>query len=343
VPGESNFWALEDVERQRTFGDFIDALAALHNLDVSSLLLDGFEQPESPEDHARLDLSLWEGLAREHVDDLDPLVGYAGAWLLANAPSSVQRTVLVHGDMGPGNFLAERGRVTGIVDWEFAHLGDPMDDIAWLEMRCRTGPEGALADGTGHLARYCEATGLEIDGARVDYYRVAVYFRCAVTAALAVDRGGGARGWFPYLLALQRFYESLGDALSQVTGVSEHPIEPVELPETPRTHWFDRSIDGLRAGVRGIAEVELREQTRNLQIAFHYLRAYDRQGAHIEQLETDDRVATLGIACEDAATFDKAVQERGAAGDETMLRYLLRRGQRQRTLWQSLLARPRRS
>ena len=71
------------------------------------------------------------------VPEPDPLVLYAQGWLRANAPKQVQRTVLVQGDTGPGNFLAEDGRVTGIVDWEFAHVGDPMADLAWLEYRTR--------------------------------------------------------------------------------------------------------------------------------------------------------------------------------------------------------------
>jgi len=347
VPGESNFWALDAAERQRVFADFVTALAALHNLDVSALRLDGFDRPVSPEDHARLDLGLWAGLAHTHIEDLDPLVRYAGAWLLANAPRTVQRTVLVQGDTGPGNFLAEGGKVTGIVDWEFAHLGDPMDDIAWLEMRCGTGPEGpdgASGDLARQLAPYCEATGLEIDAARVDYYRVAVYYRCAVTAALAVSRGGGARGWFPYLLVLQRFYASLGDALVRVAGVSASrgAAESIAAPETPRTSWYDRAIQDMRAGVRGIADLELREQTRNLQIALHYLRAFDLMGPQIEELEAADRVASLGIEQGDDAGFEKLVEEGGAAGDEVVLRYLLRRSDRQRQLWKSLLERPRR-
>ena len=219
-----------------------------------------------------------------------------------------------------------------------------MDDIAWLEMRCGTGPDGASGDFVEQLAPYCEATGLEIDAARVDYYRVAVYYRCAVTAALAVSRGGGARGWFPYLLVLQRFYASLGDALVRVMGIDESPgpVEPVAAPETPRTSWYDRAIEDMRAGVRGIADLELREQTRNLQIALHYLRAFDLMGPQIEELEAADRVASLGIEHGDDAGFEKLVEEGGAAGDEGMLRYLLRRGLRQRELWKSLLERPRR-
>lgn len=43
--------------------------------------------------------------------------------------------VLVHGDFGPNNLLLDPDsyEVTAVVDWEFAHLGDPIEDLAWCE------------------------------------------------------------------------------------------------------------------------------------------------------------------------------------------------------------------
>ncbi len=48
--------------------------------------------------------------------------------------------VLVHGDFGPQNLLlTEAGnRVTGLLDWEWAHFGDPIEDLAWTEWVVRT-------------------------------------------------------------------------------------------------------------------------------------------------------------------------------------------------------------
>jgi aminoglycoside phosphotransferase (APT) family kinase protein len=48
--------------------------------------------------------------------------------------------VLVHGDFGPNNLLLHRDtfEVTAVVDWEFAHLGDPVEDLAWCEWIVRT-------------------------------------------------------------------------------------------------------------------------------------------------------------------------------------------------------------
>jgi aminoglycoside phosphotransferase len=43
--------------------------------------------------------------------------------------------VLVHGDFGPQNVLLDPSalEVTAVLDWEFAHLGDPVEDLAWCE------------------------------------------------------------------------------------------------------------------------------------------------------------------------------------------------------------------
>jgi aminoglycoside phosphotransferase (APT) family kinase protein len=48
-------------------------------------------------------------------------------------------STLVHGDFGPNNLLLgftsnlSTYAVTAVVDWEFGHLGDPIEDLAWCE------------------------------------------------------------------------------------------------------------------------------------------------------------------------------------------------------------------
>jgi len=41
------------------------------------------------------------------------------------------RLSIVHGDYRNGNFLFEGKHVTGILDWEMAHIGDPLEDLGW--------------------------------------------------------------------------------------------------------------------------------------------------------------------------------------------------------------------
>ncbi len=335
VPGSSDLTALDEADRTATMESFVDALAALHNLDVDALSLPGFARPDTPEAHARLDLEMWARLADDGVRDLDPLVRFSGVWLRAHAPSTVSRTVLVQGDTGPGNFMFEHRAVTGVVDWEFAHVGDPMDDWAWLEMR------GAGLDLDALQARYTQQTGIPVDDERVRYYRAAVDYRCAVTTSLAVSRGGGARGWPPYLLVTQRYVADLARRMSGLLGIEEvadvPPVEP-----SPRTPSYDALLEGIRVAVKHLDDPDLREHTRNLQILVHYLRAYDQIGPQVDELDRRDRVATMGADALDDAQFAALVTRAGADADEAVFRYLLRRSARQRALWASLLDRPRR-
>jgi aminoglycoside phosphotransferase (APT) family kinase protein len=332
VPGGGDISVLDTDARAATMRDFTDALAALHRLDVDTLPLPGFPRPRNGREHARLDLEMWARLAREGVPDLDPLARYAGAWLWEHAPTSVTRTALVQGDTGPGNFVFEHEQVTGIVDWEFAHIGDPMDDWAWMEMRARPDELPALHE------RYHRATGIPVDGERIRYYRVAVDYRCAITTSLAVRRGGGARGWAPYLLATQRYLDGIATRLSALLGVDESPELPALSP-TPRTDQFDALVAGIRTAVGHVGDEGIREETRNLQIFVRYLCAYDQIGATLEELDRADRTATFGPEALDDAHLASVAEAGGSAGDPGVWRYLLRRRARERLLWSSLLDR----
>jgi aminoglycoside phosphotransferase len=55
--------------------------------------------------------------------------------------------VLVHGDYGPNNTLLDPAarQVTAVVDWEWAHAGDPLEDLAWCEWILRMHHPGQIS------------------------------------------------------------------------------------------------------------------------------------------------------------------------------------------------------
>ena len=276
-------------------------------------------------------------LADRGVRDLDPLVRYAGAFLIANPPTDVARTSVIQGDTGPGNFVAEHGKVTGLCDMEFAHLGDPMDDIAWMMGRAF----GTVPDPAPYLEQYTKRSGIPINHRSVDYYLNAVQYRCAITTSLAVSRGGGARGWPPYLLVTERYVLALAVGLSDYLGVHEPEPALPEVGDTPRTAWYDALMSATRTAVKGISDPDLAENTRNHQILLHYLRAHDRIGAIVDDLNRDDLRRNIGV--DGGPDLDARIDRAGAAGDVATLRALLRCTARSKALWQTLLERPRRS
>jgi len=71
-----------------------------------------------------------------------------------------QRRVLVHGDYGPNNVLLDPATadITGVLDWEWAHAGDPAEDLAWCEWIVRMHHPGQVS----LLAQFFGAYGGEI-------------------------------------------------------------------------------------------------------------------------------------------------------------------------------------
>lgn len=56
-------------------------------------------------------------------------------WLESNLPASSPAPAVLHGDFRNGNLIVGPEGLRGVLDWEIARLGDPMEDLAWLCVR----------------------------------------------------------------------------------------------------------------------------------------------------------------------------------------------------------------
>ena len=105
-----------------------------------------------------------------------PVLALALHWLEQHIPGPLPPR-LVHGDFRLGNLLVDRGRLTGVLDWELAHLGDPHEDLAY---GCMTvwrfsrpdRPAFGLASLADWLAAYRAADGAAVDPARLRFWLV---------------------------------------------------------------------------------------------------------------------------------------------------------------------------
>ena len=106
-----------------------------------------------------------------------PVFELALSWLDRRRPAPIERPVLVHGDYRTGNYLADESGVTAILDWEGAHLGDPVEDLGWLCVKSwRFGAIDSPAGGFGSRetlwAAYERAGGVRVDPARAHWWEV---------------------------------------------------------------------------------------------------------------------------------------------------------------------------
>lgn len=123
-----------------------------------------------------------------------PVSEWGLAWLARNGLGpSTDGAVLCHRDYRTGNYLVADGKLTGILDWEFAGWGDYHEDIAWFCAKCwRFGVDGREAGGIAGRGPfydgYREESGRTIDPGRIAYWEVMAHVRWAVIAAQQAAR-----------------------------------------------------------------------------------------------------------------------------------------------------------
>lgn len=126
------------------------------------------------------------------VSEPRPALEYILCWLERNAPEC-NAPVLCHGDFRTGNYMAENGQLTGILDWEFCHWGDPHIDIGWFCARCwRFGADEHEAGGIGTRDAFYKGYNAEseapLDKNIIPYWEILAAARWAVVALLQGER-----------------------------------------------------------------------------------------------------------------------------------------------------------
>jgi aminoglycoside phosphotransferase (APT) family kinase protein len=137
------------------------------------------------------DLARWRPSLERSGLASHPLVLALAAFLRENEPHDARHTLL-HGDPNPGNYLLDGGRVTAVVDWELAAIGDPRSDLGFYAALC-TVFGGATVDGgrTPLSEAYAAVTGRVLRD--LDYYEAVGLYKMA--PILAGWAGSGSYGY----------------------------------------------------------------------------------------------------------------------------------------------------
>ena len=94
-------------------------------------------------------------------------------------PERHGRPALLHGDFGFHNFLFHEGELSAVLDWEFAHVGDPAEDLGYVKVTV-----GAALDWDRLMARYLAAGGEAVDERTLLFFQIWAYVRNASAASL---------------------------------------------------------------------------------------------------------------------------------------------------------------
>ena len=173
-------------QRRSMYEQLVDTLADLHNIDPEAAGLDDFGKPGN---YFERQVARWTRQYRDSQTDDLPEMERLIDYLPRSLPEQ-SRVSVVHGDYRIDNVLYADGKLTAVLDWELATLGDPVADFSYLAMQWVM-----PADGTAGLAgldlaalgipsleevvrRYSERSGVPVAG-QLDWYFAYNLFRLA--------------------------------------------------------------------------------------------------------------------------------------------------------------------
>jgi aminoglycoside phosphotransferase (APT) family kinase protein len=143
--------------------------ARIHGIDPSRL-------PPLRQAPARAELAAYLERHRSHRV-ARPVFELAFRWLEDHLPARAAEPRLVHGDFRHGNLMIGEAGVRAVLDWELAHLGDPMEDLGWICVNSwRFGnvdlPVGGFGTREELFAGYEAAGGGRVDPQAVRFWEV---------------------------------------------------------------------------------------------------------------------------------------------------------------------------
>lgn len=153
-----------------------------------------------------------------------PALEWGLRWLELNRPAA-RASRLCHRDFRTGNYMVEAGRLTAVLDWEFAGWSDPLEDIGWFCARCwRFGQDDREAGGIGArsdlYAGYEEEAGAPLDWDLVPFWEVLATVRWGTIALLQGERhNSGAETSIELALTGRKAAEMELDVLQQVAAI----------------------------------------------------------------------------------------------------------------------------
>ncbi|MGK2947912.1 MAG: phosphotransferase family protein [Acidimicrobiales bacterium] len=284
--------------RSRLGAQAAHALAAIHAMPVDAV--DGLR----PTDQLEQLRALLDGLGEPH-----PAFELGLRWLDAHRPATTD-TAIVHGDFRLGNLLVGPDGLRAVLDWELAHLGDPLEDLGWLCVRAwRFGsplPAGGVATRDELAAAYEAAGGRPVDPEALRWWELLGTLKWGVICIMqAWGHLSGAARSVELATIGRRVCENEWDVLQLLPGgplvpeVDTDPAPPAALHGRP-------TATELVEAVREWVDSDVREGTEgrlsfHARVAVNALRMVERELAMGPEPEAAHQARLSQLGCADDA------------------------------------------
>ncbi|WP_082957655.1 phosphotransferase [Mycobacterium sp. E802] len=328
LPGQADLSNVPAGDRDRLLDSYLQILARIYQIPLSDAEAAGFQIPTDSAEaclagYWRRTEDLYDAAMAGH--DPDPLAVFLRRWINDHVPADRhQHARFITYDSF--QFMFDGTQITGLLDFEHAHVGDPLMDLAALRIRDTIKNIGELP----HYAdRYRQITGLEIDHDAVEFHTVVYNAISVLSVGPPLRDPMPGTDWLTYLAW---YVNGARWALECIAEIGGYRLEPVQIPQ-PRPTKHAVALRHLVAGLRDASyePAEADYQRVALGRIANHLKRVDEIGAELDTAELDDLAEVLGSRPrpEDAdAELIRLINDAGPDREEVLVRLLDRRAQR---------------
>ena len=319
--------------------DLAGALAAIHRMQFDPAIVSLIEDPLAL-------LHEWH----DRLGEPHPVFELAFRVLEATRPAATRRA-LVHGDFRMGNLMVGASGLNGVLDWELAHMGDPVEDLGWLCVPAWrfTRPDRPAAGLGGHeqlLAAYERHAGLAVDPSVLRWWELAGTLRWGVICVMqAFAHLSGARSSVEHAVIGRRACEVEWDLLELLDPPPAAGAPPGAAPAAaalgaatpealiaadrqlaaapaPALHDRPTAVELLEAA-RGALGDEVLPHLQGrpafqLRVVMRALGIVRRELSHLEQHTALHAAALAAVGCRDERELGRAIRD-GRLGERDEL------------------------
>ena len=311
LPGRADLsTAFGEEERESVLDHYIELLVNIHGIPTSKFAENCLEMPEAS---SKIPLGLFNRICDVYQlfkSRPDPMVEFGIGWVRRNTPVSSSQPTLVVGD--PGQFLFDKGKVTGILDLELAYVGDRYHDLGGLRLRDMSEPLGDLRRAFRY---YSTLTDKPIDAKLIEFHTAQfalvtpMGLSMVLSNPLATPDGFQNIEWYYQvgLMALEAIGFSLG---IRFDSVELPPAEPIRHAEIGKL--VSETVSGLAVD-SGHPEYARGQAAR----LASYLYRLAELGPAVDRLEQEEVSALAGYPVRTVEEADVALEKLILADDGT--------------------------
>lgn len=316
--------------------NLMEQVVALHRLDMAALGLSDFARLDTVAAALESDLATLRTMYERADVPKEPEIDFALRWLSRNIPDGHLPSCLVHGDVGPGNFLFKEkdGALSAIIDWEVTHMGHPLEDLAAVLCRALGVPFGENAE---HIANYERFAGETVDRATLDYLIILVLTRWYVGLNNGLSHLSTTQNIPVILTYRQSVAYTLISLLAKRFGMTPPPFTHDSDTQHAFIHGYithtledviTPALDNPFLSDRALGVSKLAKYLRDL-LAFGPERLARMEQDEIEAL-TGETYPDLATARAAACTLARSISDENAPA---FMEYLLASSSRKHRIW----------